>query len=248
MMPALRELWTHMSWPPITWLLATLIVYQGARLLYRWSGLHPFANPVLTSVTVIIGLLLITDTRYETYFDQVKVLHLLLGPATVALAIPLYGQVQRLRRMLIPLTLAVIVGSATSIVSAVGIGWLFGASPELLLALAPKSTTMPVAIGIAQQTGGLASLTALTVTLTGISGAIMAGGVLGLVRIRDAAVRGFVFGTAAHAIGTAQAFREGEAAGAFAALAMGLTGVATALLLPVLVLLLGVQSWTFAAH
>jgi predicted murein hydrolase (TIGR00659 family) len=207
--------------------------------IYRRRGLHPLANPVLISVTVIVGVLLLTNTPYQTYFDGAQLMHVLPGPATVALAIPLYAQLERLKTMLLPLMITILVGSVTVIGSAVAIGWVCGASTGILLSLAPKSATMPIAMGVTAQIGGLPSLTALTVTLTGISTTLMARGLLQLMRIDDIAVRGFAIGLTAHAIGTASALQVSEIAGAFAALAMGLNGVATALLLPLMVQLAG---------
>jgi putative effector of murein hydrolase len=144
------------------------------------------------------------------------------------------AQFERLKKMWLPLTLALLVGSFTAIASAVAIAWAFGASRETLLSLAPKSVTMPIAMGIAEKIGGLPSLAAVAVAVTGIAGAIMARGLLNLLRIEDPAVRGFAVGLTAHAIGTARALQVNETAGAFAALAMGLNGIATALLLPLL--------------
>jgi predicted murein hydrolase (TIGR00659 family) len=227
-----------LSASPLLWLTVTLLAYQAAWAIYRRSRQHPVANPVLISVTLVIGLLLITGTRYETYLDGARLVHVLTGPATVALAIPLHAGVARLRAMLVPITVAVLVGSVTAIGSAVAIGWLFGASADTLLSLAPRSATMPVAIGVSERVGGLGPLTALAVTVTGISGAIMARGLLDRLRVEDPAVRGFAVGLAAHAIGTASAVQLGEGALAFAALAMGLNGIVTALLLPLLLRLL----------
>ena len=141
--------------------------------------------------------------------------------------------------MWLPLTVALLAGSLTAIGSAVGIGWLLGASPQTLLSLAPKSSTMPIAMAVAERIGGLPSLTAVCVAITGISGAIMARSLLNLLRTQDPAVRGFAVGITAHAIGTARALQVNDTAGAFAALAMGLNGVATAVLLPVVMKLAG---------
>jgi predicted murein hydrolase (TIGR00659 family) len=219
----------------LVWLLVTLAAYQVALAIQRRSGRHPLANPVLISVSLIIALLLATGTPYPTYLDGAQLVHFLVGPATVAMAVPLYSHLDRLKSTAVPLTIALLVGSVTAIASAVTIGWLFGASTETLLSLAPKSTTMPIAMGVTEQIGGPPSLTALTVTLTGISGAIMARGLLDLMRIDDLAVRGFAVGITAHAIGTGYAMQVSETAGAFSALGMGLNGLATTLLLPLLV-------------
>lgn len=232
------EIWVFLASSPLLWLTLTLLAYFGAVWLYRRSGMNPFLNPVMLAVAMIISVLLITDTPYPTYFDGAKFVHFLIGPATVALAIPLVSQFDRLKRMWLPISVALVVGSATAIGSAMGIAWLFGASRETMLSLAPKSATMPIAMSVAQQIGGLPSLAAVAVAITGISGAIIATALLNLLRIKDPAVRGFAVGITAHAIGTARAIQVNETAGAFAALAMGLNGIATALLLPLLLPLL----------
>ncbi|MGH8629403.1 MAG: LrgB family protein, partial [Burkholderiales bacterium] len=156
----------------------------------------------------------------------------LLGPATVALAVPLYFNFSKLRRLWLPLSVGLVAGSLTAALSAVGIAWLFDASAQTLLALAPKSATAPVAMGITEKLGGPPSLTAILVVSTGILGAIMGPAILNLLRVRDPAVRGFSIGTTSHGIGTARAFQESEEAGAFSGLAMGLTALVSALILP----------------
>jgi predicted murein hydrolase (TIGR00659 family) len=211
----------------------TLLAYQGATWLHRRCGGHPLANPVLLAVAVLVALLALTGTSYQTYFDGAQFVHFLLGPATVALAIPLYAQLDRLRRMALPLLGALLVGSLTAALSAVAIGGLLGASEATQLSLAPKSVTTPIAMGIAERIGGLPSLTAILVIATGILGAMGASFIYRALKIEDDAVRGFALGIASHGIGTARAFQESEQAGAFAALAMGLNGLMTALLLPV---------------
>ncbi|MBV8619680.1 MAG: LrgB family protein [Curvibacter sp.] len=227
----LFEIWVFLGRSPLLWLALTLLSYLGAVALYRRSGHNPFLIPVLTSVAFTMAVLWLTDTPYPTYFEGAQFVHFLIGPATVALAVPLYGQLPRLRTIWRPVLVALLVGSLTAIVSAVGIAWALGASRETLLSLAPKSATMPIAMAMAAQIGGLPSLAAVAVAVTGISGTIMARPLLNLAGIRDPAVRGFAVGIAAHAIGTARALQVHETAGAFSALAMGLNGVMTAVLL-----------------
>jgi predicted murein hydrolase (TIGR00659 family) len=224
-----------LSASPLLWLVVTVLAYRLAHAIFGWTGMHPLANPVLLSAAFVIVVLVLTGTSYATYFDGARLVHFLIGPATVAMAIPLYALIERLKTMVGPLLLALVVGSATAIVSAVAIGWALGASPETLLALAPKSTTMPIAIGISTALGGNPSLPALTVMMTGIAGAVLAGPLLRLLRIEDPAIGGFATGVTSHAIGTAAAMRAGDAAGGFAALGMSLNGVATTLILPVMV-------------
>lgn len=239
MTPKFSEIWVYLSASPLLWLTVTLLAYLSAYWIYRRSGMNPLANPVLISVSFIVCVLLWTETPYETYFDGAQFVHFLIGPSTVALAIPLYAQLERLKAMFVPVMIATLVGSATAIVSAVGIGWLLGASTETLLSLAPKSATLPIAMGVAEKIGGLPSLTAVTVAFTGISGAIMVRALLNLIRVKDYAVRGFAVGITAHGIGTARALQVSETAGAFSALAMALNGIATTLLLMFAIELIG---------
>jgi predicted murein hydrolase (TIGR00659 family) len=196
-------------------------------------------NPIITSVVVLVTLLFSTDTSYEIYFEGAQFVHFLLGPATVALAVPLYRCYKKLRQMFGPVSGALLIGSIIGILSALGIGWLFDLSQATLLLLAPKSITTPIAMGVAEQIGGLPSLTTVFAVLTGIIGALLGQKNLDLLRIRDQSVRGFTLGLSAHGLGTATAVQEDEAAGAFAGLARGLNGAVTAILVPILVQLMG---------
>lgn len=234
MNPALGEIWVYLSTTPLLGLTLTLLAYQGALWLYRRANHHPLLNPVMVAVTVLVLVLTLTDTPYQTYFDGAQFVHFLLGPATVALAIPLYAQWERLKGMLLPLLVTLVAGSLTAALSAVGIAALLGASRESVMSLAPKSVTMPIAMGVAERLGGLPSLTAVLVMSTGILGAVGARYVYRLLHIEDHAVRGFAIGIASHGIGTARAFQVSEQAGAFAALAMGLNGLLTAVMLPLI--------------
>lgn len=231
---SLGEIWVYLSASPLLGLTLTLLAYQGAVSINKRCAGHPLANPVLIAVIVLVALLWATDTPYATYFDGAQFVHFLLGPATVALAIPLYAQFDRLKRMAVPLLVALFAGSVTAAVSAVLVGKLLGASDATLYSLAPKSVTTPIAMGIAERLGGLPSLTAVLVILTGILGAVGAQWLYALMKCRDDAVQGFAMGVASHGIGTARAFQISEQAGAFSALAMGLNGLLTAVMLPML--------------
>lgn len=232
--PRLSELWVYLAATPLLGLTLTLVAYQLAFTVYQRSGCKPAVNPVAIAVVLIVAVLMVTGTPYPTYFKGAQFVHFLLGPATVALAIPLYNQLPRLRRMALPLLVALVVGSLTACVSAVAIAWSLGASFESVRSLAPKSITTPIAMGVAEKIGGLPSLTAVLVVTTGIFGAIAASTLFNVLRIKDPAVRGFALGTAAHGIGTARAFQVSEETGAFSALAMCLNGILTALFLPLL--------------
>ena len=233
MNPNLEEIWVYLSTSPLLGLTLTLLAYQAAFWIYKRARFHPLANPVLISVAILASLLLATGTPYQTYFDGAQFVHFLLGPATVALAIPLHAQWPRLKAMAGPLIVALVVGSLTAALSAWGIGAVLGASRESLMSLAPKSVTTPIAMGVAERIGGLPSLTAVLVISTGIIGAVFGRSLYQRLHvIQDHAVRGFAIGIASHGIGTARAFQVSEQAGAFAALAMGLNGLLTAVSLP----------------
>lgn len=234
----LQALWGTLAAGPLLFLTVTLLAHQAGMQLFRWSHSNPLVNPVLIAMGLIIALLVATGTPYPTYFEGAKFVHFLLGPATVALAIPLYRQIRHVRRSLVGILVAVVVGSLTAIGTAVGIAWALGASEKTLVSLAPKSATAPVAMAIAEQVGGLPTLTAPVVILTGITGAMTATTLIRLLRITDWRAGGLAIGLASHGIGTARAFQVNELAGAFSGLAMGLNALATAILVPLLIRLL----------
>ncbi len=237
MSPRIVDVWVYLSTSPLLGLTLTLVAYQGAYWVYQRANFNPLLNPVLLAIAMLVTALSLTGTPYATYFDGAQFVHFLLGPATVALAVPLYLQFDRLKRLALPLAGALLAGSLVAMLSAVGIAWALGAADTTLLSLAPKSVTAPIAMGIAEKIGGIPSLTAVLVIMTGVSGAMMAKYVLDVLRITDHGVRGFAVGVAAHGIGTARAFQVSEQAGAFAGLGMGLNGMATALLMPLLLAL-----------
>ncbi|WP_150526637.1 LrgB family protein [Roseibium sediminis] len=233
-MEDLRDIWVYLSASPLLHLTLTLVAFQAGNWIYGKSGKNPLCNPVMIAVLVIVGMLLATGTSYEDYFDGAQFVHFLLGPATVSLAIPLYRQFDKVRKSAFAILASIITGSLTAMASALGVGYLLGASKDTLIALAPKSVTAPVAMGIVEQLGGLPSLTAVLVILTGIIGAMLGPIALNLLGLKDWQARGLALGTASHGIGTARALQVNEVAGAFSGLAMGLNALATAILLPIL--------------
>ncbi len=226
------EIWSYLAESPLLWLTATLAAYTAGDAAARAAGRAPLVNPVLIAVILLAGLLWITDTGYAVYFEGAQFVHFLLGPATVALAVPLYDNLAQLRRVWLPVLAAVLVGSLTAIATALGIALALGVSRETLIALAPKSTTAPVAIGIADTLGGSPTLTAVLVLITGLIGAVVATPLLNSLGVRDWRARGLSVGVAAHGLGTARALQVNPQAGAFAGLGMGLNAVLTALLAP----------------
>lgn len=226
------DIWSYLSQGPLLWLTATLVAYAAGDAIFRAAGRKPWANPVLIAVLILAALLWLSATPYPTYFEGAQFVHFLLGPATVALALPLWDNLRHVRRAALPLLAALLVGSVTAAVSALAIASALGIEGEVLASLAPKSATAPVALGISDRLGGSPTLTAVLVILTGIIGAICATPLLNALRIRDWRARGFATGVAAHGIGTARAFQVHPTAGAFAGLGMGLNAVLTALIAP----------------
>lgn len=232
-----------MSWPwttPLPGVLLTLAAYLICERVQRRLGGNPLLNPVAGAIVLLCLLLVVASVPYRLYFESARILHLLLGPATVALAVPLVRELPRLRRLLAPLAAGLLAGNVAALTSAVALAKLLGADRPVLLSLAPKSVTTPIAMGIAERLGGLPSLTAVLVIVTGVLGAALGPWLLDRLRIRDAALRGLAMGVSAHALGTATIYRESSEAGAISGLAMGLSGLLTALLAPALVAWLGV--------
>jgi predicted murein hydrolase (TIGR00659 family) len=230
MTPDFHDIWVYLAETPLLWLTATLTAYVLADRAARALGRHPAANPVVMAALLLVALLLATGTPYADYFEGAQFVHFLLGPATVALAVPLWRHRARVRRTLVPMLAGLLAGSLTAIASAVGIAWALGAPPAILASLAPKSTTSPIAMALAEPLGGIPSLAAVMVLLTGVIGGIAVTPLMNALGIRDFAARGFAAGVASHGIGTARAFQVSEEAGTFAGIALGLNGALTALL------------------
>jgi putative effector of murein hydrolase len=187
---------------------------------------------VIIAIALVGTVLMGTGTSYRAYFDGAQFVHFLLGPATVALAVPLVRHLANVQRMILPIVAALTAGATTAIVSAVGLAAAFGAPREVLVAIAPKSVTAAVAMAISREHGGEAALTAVLVIMTGILGAIVVTPLLNACRIREWEARGFAVGLAAHGIGTARAYQVNPVAGLFAGLAMALNAVVTAVIAP----------------
>ena len=228
------SLWVYLARTPLLWLTVTILAYCLCDRISAALNRTPLANPVLMSMCLVGLLVRVSGTPYPTYFDGAQFIHFLLGPATVALGIPLYQNRQLVMRAILPMACALLAGSVTALVSAVALARLLGAAPSIVVSIAPKSVTAAVAMGISARLGGDPGLTAVLVILTGILGAIVVTPLLNALRITDKRARGFAAGLAAHGIGTARAFQVDPLAGTFAGIAMGLNALLTAILVPLL--------------
>lgn len=233
------NLWVYLSASPLTWLGLTLAAYLVGDVLARRSGGHPLANPVLIAVILIAAVLVVSGTNYALYFEGAQFVHVLLGPATVALAVPVLRNREAIRQNWKAMLVAVLCGSVIGVTSAVVFGRLFGASELVVRSIAPKSVTGAIAMGISRENGGDPALTAVLLLFTGLTGAVTVTPLMNLLRIRDWKARGFAAGLAAHGIGTARALSVHPTAGTFAGLALALNGIVTALLAPLLLRLFG---------
>jgi predicted murein hydrolase (TIGR00659 family) len=232
------SLWVYLSQSPLLWLSVTLLVYAIADAVSLRTHRHPLANPVLHSMWIIGAFLPLTGTSYTSYFAGAQFVHFLLGPATVALAVPLYENRKVVATAILPMLVALAAGSVTAVASVVLLAEAAGLPRAVILAMAPKSVTAGVAMGISESLHADPSLTAVAVILTGIMGAIAVTPLMNRMRITDFRARGFAVGIAAHGIGTARAFQVDEVAGVFAGIAMSLNALVTSLLVPLAVTLL----------
>ncbi|MGC1561818.1 MAG: LrgB family protein [Bradyrhizobium sp.] len=232
------SLWVYLSRSPLLWLSVTLLVYAIADAVSLRTHRHPLANPVLHSMWIIGAFLLFTGTSYTSYFAGAQFVHFLLGPATVALAVPLYENRKVVATAILPMLVALAAGSITAVASVVLLAEAAGLPRAVILSMAPKSVTAGVAMGISESLHADPSLTAVAVILTGIMGAIAVTPLMNRMRITDFRARGFAVGIAAHGIGTARAFQVDEVAGVFAGIAMSLNALVTSLLVPIAVTLL----------
>jgi len=223
---------------PLFFVLLTLAAYRIGRELKDRTGGHAVAQPVLVAI-VLIGIVLTwTDVDYDVYADGTWLIAFWLGPATVALAVPLHRNAHRLKGFLVPMLVAIPLGALVSIVTAVVAVQVLGGDYELARTMAPKAATTPVSLALSGENGGIPALTAVLTILIGIVGAVAGPAVLNLLRVRDRRARGLAMGAVTHGIGTSRSLHDDETEGAFAGLSMGLTALATSVLLPIVILVL----------
>lgn len=231
------QFWIYLAEQPLFFLALTLGAYLIGDHIAAATGRNPIANPVLIAIILVGAVLLLSGTPHQRYFEGARFIHVLLGPATVALALPVFRNRTLIAKQWRTIALALLIGALTGIASTLLFAKLLGLSTSTLASLAPKSVTAAIAMGISEQVGGNPPLTAVIVIATGVLGAIIVTPLMNLLRINDYAARGFAAGISAHGIGTARALQVNERAGAYAALGMALNGLMTAILVPLLLYL-----------
>lgn len=229
------DLLGHIEKNPAFWLCLTLSLYALGQVIFKAAKFNPFLSPIIIAVASLIAILSLTGISYDDYFAGASFIHFLLGPATVALAVPIYDQRTKLAKLWLPLLAGLVTGCIAAIASVMLIGSALGVSEATLLSLVPKSVTTPIAMGISESIGGMPDLTAALVVITGILGSIIGAPFFRMLRVIKAEPAcGCALGLAAHGMGTGAAFQISQRAGAFAGLAMGVSGIITAFLAPLI--------------
>jgi len=220
---------------PLTWLLLTLGAFKFGIIVYEKSNKQVLLQPIIVSYLIIMSVILFTGTTYEEYFKGVEIIHFFLGPATVALALPLYNNLKYIKSLFVPIMITLVVAGVFSILIAVGLLWILGAELPTILSMTTKSITAPIAIITSEQIGAIPSLAVGFVIITGIIGALLGTTLFKMLKIKHDTSKGFALGLISHGIGTARAIEISEKAAAFSALAMGLGGIITAVFLPLII-------------
>lgn len=216
----------------------TFMVYGAAIFLQRRTGLR-LLNPILVSITLLIILLSVAGIDYATYKASGEYIDLWLKPAVVALGVPLYRQLSTIRKQMLPLLIAEMAGCVAGVISVVVVAEFLGASKEVVMSLAPKAVTTPIAMEVSAVVGGIPALTAAVVVCTGIFGGMAGFRIMKISHVKSPIAGGLSMGTAAHAIGTSTAMEQSDRYGAFASLGLTLNGLLTALLTPAVLELMG---------
>ena len=215
----------------VFFLLLTLGGFLLGVLLYKRTRI-PLLQPLLVSMIIIIPFLKITGIEYQVFYEKTRLLSFMLGPSVVALGYVLYEQIEHIRGNVISILTSVFVGSLVGILSVVLIAKLFGADRLLTASLAPKSVTTPIAMNLAENTGGVPSLAAVFVVICGLFGGLVGPLILRRIGVKSSIAKGLALGSASHALGTVKAMEMGALEGAISGLAIGIMGVMTALLIP----------------
>lgn len=211
----------------------TVAVYYGSTLLYkRWKT--PLLNPFLISIIAVITLLLVLGIDFAEYYEANSILNFLLGLSVVALGYLLETHYDRIRDNILPILFSTFVGSIVAVGSVWAIACLMGADQIVVASLKPRTVTMPIAVSIAEHSGGIPSLVSVGVILAGISGSVFGPWLLKVFGVTDSVAKGLALGSASHAVGTARAIEMGAVEGAVGGAAVGIMGVMTAVLIPIL--------------
>ena len=231
-----QALLQYINSTPLTWLILTLLSFKIGIIIYEKMKKNSFLQPIIIAYLIIISFIFMTNTSYEDYFDGVKIIHFFLGPATVALALPLYNNLKYIKSLFFPILISLAIAGTFSILVSLFLLWILDAQLSTTLSMLTKSITAPITIITSEKIGAIPSLAVSFVLITGIVGALFADIIFKFMKIKHESSKGFALGLISHAIGTVRALEISEKAGAFSVLAMGLSGILFSIILPIIVL------------
>lgn len=214
-------------------IIISLLAFETGLFIYKKTK-FPLCNPLLISITLVIGFLLLFDIDVEVYNKSAQFINMFLGPATVVLAVPLYKQLSLLKKHLLPILVGIFIGSTFGIISVILLSNLFNLDEILKISLLSKSVTTPIGVEITNQLGGIASVTVLSIVITGIIGAVIGPLLCKIFKINNEVAVGIAIGTSSHALGTSKALELGETQGAMSSLSIGIAGIMTVFLAPLI--------------
>ena len=212
-------------------IILSLLAFEAGLYIYKKSNI-PLFNPLLIAITLVIGFLLIFNIDFDLYNAGAKFINMFLGPATVILAVPLYKQIELLKKHAPSILIGILFGSIIGIFSVIGLSYALGLNSQLIKSLLPKSVTTPIGIEISNQLEGIIPVTVLVIIVSGIIGAAIGPFLCKLFKITDSVAVGVALGTAAHAVGTSKALEIGETEGAMSGLSIGIAGLMTVFIAP----------------
>lgn len=230
-----EALTNYINSTPLIWLIITLAAFKLGIIIYEKFNKHTLLQPIIIAYVIILSLIVFTNTSFEKYFKSVEIIHFFLGPATVALALPLYRNLKYIKSLFLPIVLTLFIAGFFSVAIAIGFLYIFDAQLPTILSMTTKSITAPIAIITSEQIGAIPSLAVGFVLITGIIGALFGTIVFKIFKVKHDTSKGFALGLVSHGIGTARAIEISEKAAAFGALAMGLSGIFTAVFLPIII-------------
>ncbi|MFD3155902.1 LrgB family protein [Haloimpatiens sp. FM7330] len=222
---------------PIFGIMISLMAFEIGSIVYKKTNCAIF-NPLLIAITLIIIFLLLFNINFDSYYKGGSIINFFLAPSTIVLAVPLYKKIKLLKANAIPIICGILVGSSCGIITIFYLCKLFKLDSALSISLLPKSITTPIGIEISKQLGGIPPVTVAAIIITGIMGAVIGPFVCKLFRIKDKVAVGISIGTASHAVGTTKAMELGETEGAMSGLAIGIAGLMTVFLAPLLLKIL----------
>lgn len=219
---------------PIFGIVISIICFEVGIILMRKTK-FPLFNPLLVAITLIVGILVIFNIPIESYKLGGDMIAFFLSPITIVLAVPLYRQFELVKKHFLPIVVGITTGVVTSFISVVFLSKILGLDESLCFSLIPKSITTPMGVALSDTINGISGITVIAVILTGICGAVISPLIFKLIKLNNPVAEGIAIGTSAHAVGTSKAIEMGEIHGAMSGVSIGIAGIVTVVLVPILI-------------